>query len=163
MLYTRPRHEKAVAEELRRCGIEAFVPLREVLSHWKDRQKLVQLPLFPGYIFVYIDQSRRRVVLRSAGAVALVGLHGVLAPIPDAQIEALRTICLAKRPFDLSPYRTEGERIQVAHGPLAGLQGILSEQEGRHCLVVSIDLLQQSVAVELNADSVIPINGHGPR
>lgn len=163
VLYTRARHEKAVAAELLRRGIEAFVPLREVLSQWKDRKKLVQLPLFPGYIFVRLDQTRRREVLQFFGAISLVGVHGVLTPIPDAQIEALQTICQTKRPVGPSPYRTEGERIQVVRGPLAGLQGILSEQEGRHCLIVSIDLLQQSVAVELNADSVIPIDGHGPR
>ncbi|MBZ0159120.1 MAG: UpxY family transcription antiterminator [bacterium] len=150
-----------MAEELLRRGIEAFVPLREVLSQWKDRKKLVQLPLFPGYIFVHFDQTMRREVLQPVGAISLVGVHGVLTPIPDAQIEAIRTICRTKRPLDLSPYLTEGERIQVVRGPLAGLQGFLSEQEGRQCLVVSIDLLQQSLAVEVDADSVVPIDGHG--
>ncbi len=157
-LYTRARHEKAVAEELLRRGIEAFVPLREVRSQWKDRQKRVQLPLFPGYLFVHFDQTRRREVLQPAGAVSLVGLHGVLAPIPNAQIEALRTICRTNRPLSPVPYLTEGERIQIVNGPLAGLQGLVSEQEGRHCLIVSVDLLQQSVAVELNADSTIPLS-----
>lgn len=157
-LYTRPRHEKAVAEQLEKRKIEAFLPLREVLSRWKDRRKLVQLPLFPGYVFVRTNLRWKGEVVRTPGVVHMVSFHGVPAPIPDEQVEAVRQICLTKLPCDPYPYLTEGRWVRVVHGPLTGLAGILVRKKAKHRLVVSIDLLKQSVSVEMDADSVIPLD-----
>jgi len=155
-LYTRPRHEKTVAEQLARHQIEAFLPLREVLSRWKDRRKLVQLPLFSGYVFVRTALARKRDVVSTDGVVSMVSFRGTPAPIPDEQIEAVREICLTKLPCDPYPYLTEGRWVRVTRGPLDGLTGILVRRKGKHRLVVSIDILHQSVAVEIDADSAIP-------
>lgn len=157
-LYTRPRHEKAVAERLERHHIEAFLPLREVLSRWKDRKKLVQLPLFPGYVFVRVDLGRKGEVARTPGVVSLVSFGGAPAPIPDEQIEAVRQVCRTKLPCDPYPYLTEGRWVRVIRGPLAGLTGLLIKKKSKHRLVISIDILQQSVAVEMDADSVVPLD-----
>jgi transcriptional antiterminator NusG len=157
-LYTRPRHEKAVAEQLARRRAEAFLPLREVLSRWKDRRKLVQLPLFPGYVFVHTPLSQKREVVSVDGVISIVNFRGAPAAIPDAQIEAVREICLTKLPCDPYPYLTEGRWVRVSRGPLAGLSGILIRKKSKHRLVVSIDILQQSVAVEIDADCAVPID-----
>lgn len=157
-LYTRPRHEKVVAEGLQWRQIEAFLPLREVLSRWKDRKKLVQLPLFPGYVFVRTDLRRKGEVMQTPGVVFLVSFNGVSAPIPDEQIEAVRQVCLTKLPYDPYPYLTEGRWVRVIHGPLAGLTGILIRKKSKHRLLVSLDILRQSVAVEMDADSVLPLD-----
>jgi transcription elongation factor/antiterminator RfaH len=157
-LYTRPRHEKAVADQLERRRMEAFLPIREVLSRWKDRRKLVQLPLFPGYVFVRTALAHKRQVVSADGVVHMVSFRGVPAPIPDEQIEAVREICLTKLPCDPYPYLTEGRWVRVSRGPLAGLTGILVRRKGKHRLVVSIDLLQQSVSVEIDADSAVPVD-----
>ena len=157
-LYTRPRHEKAVAEQLARRQVEAFLPLREVLSRRKDRRKLVQLPLFPGYVFVHTPLSQKREVVSADGVISMVGFRGAPAPIPDAQIEAVREICLTKLPCDPYPYLTEGRWVRVSRGPLAGLSGILIRKKSKHRLIVSIDILQQSVAVEIDADCAVPID-----
>ncbi len=157
-LYTRPRHEKAVAEQLIKREMEAFLPVREVLSRWKDRRKLVQLPLFPGYVFVRTSLVHKRRVVSTDGVVRMVSFQGTAAPIPDEQIEAVREICLTKLPCDPYPYLTEGRWVRVIRGPLADLTGILVRRKGKHRLVVSIDILQQSVSVEIDADSAIPLD-----
>ncbi len=157
-LYTRPRHEKAVAEQLIKREMEAFLPVREVLSRWKDRRKLVQLPLFPGYLFVRTSLTHKRQVVSTDGVVCMVSFQGAPAPIPDEEIEAVREICLTKLPCDPYPYLTEGRWVRVVRGPLAGLSGILVRKKGKHRLVVSIDILQQSVAVEIDADCAVPLD-----
>ncbi|MGH7352838.1 MAG: UpxY family transcription antiterminator [Candidatus Methylomirabilales bacterium] len=157
-LYTRPRHEKVVTEQLAKREMEAFLPVREVLSRWKDRRKLVQLPLFPGYVFVRTSLVQKRQVVSADGVVCMVGFQGTPAPIPDEQIEAVREICLTKLPCDPYPYLTEGRWVRVVRGPLAGLSGILVRKKSKHRLVVSIDILQQSVAVEIDADSAVPLD-----
>ena len=157
-LYTRPRHEKVVAEQLINREMEAFLPIREVLSRWKDRRKLVQLPLFPGYLFVRTSLTHKRQVVSTDGVVCMVSFQGAPAPIPDEEIEAVREICLTKLPCDPYPYLTEGRWVRVVRGPLAGLSGILVRKKGKHRLVVSIDILQQSVAVEIDADCAVPLD-----
>jgi transcription elongation factor/antiterminator RfaH len=158
VLYTRPRHEKAVAEQLARRQVESFLPLREVLSRWKDRRKLVQLPLFPSYVFVRTTLMRKREVVSADGVVCMVNFHGTAAPIPDEQIEAVREICLTKLPCDPYPYLTEGRWVRVIRGPLGGLTGILVKKKGTHRLVISVDILQKSVSVEIDADSAVPVD-----
>jgi len=157
-LYTRPRHEKAVAEQLIKREMEAFLPVREVLSRWKDRRKLVQLPLFPGYVFVRTSLTHKRQVVSTDGVVCMVSFQGSPAPIPDEEIEAVREICLTKLPCDPYPYLTEGRWVRVVRGPLDGLTGILVRKKSKHRLVVSIDILQQSVAVEIDADCAVPLD-----
>jgi transcription antitermination factor NusG len=152
---TRSRHEKLVAEQLWLKEIECFLPLREVLSRWKDRRKLVQFPLFPGYLFVRVAVKERRLdILKVASVVRLVGLHGEPEPIPDEQIQAVQTLVFSKLPYDPFPYLNEGDLVEIIRGPLRGLFGRLVEKKSKYRFVLAVDLIQQAVSCEVDATDV---------
>lgn len=155
-VHTRSRHEKLVAQQLEEKGVEHFLPLHEVMRQWSDRRKLVVLPLFPGYLFVRIDLQRRLDVLKARGAVALIGTEGNPTPVSEQEISSIRQVCLARLGIEPYPYLTEGMRIQVVRGPLAGVRGYLVRKHKRDRLVISIDAIGRSVAVEVSMRDVIP-------
>jgi len=149
---TRSRHEKVVAEQLWQKEIECFLPLREVLSKWKDRRKKVQFPLFPGYLFVHVPiQERRLDILKVPSVVRIISIEREPAAIPEVQIEALKRLVFSTLPCDPYPYIAEGDRMEIIRGPLKGLQGILIEKKGVYKFILSIDLIQQAVACEVDA------------
>jgi transcription antitermination factor NusG len=151
--YTFPRHEKAVAEQLKMKAVESYLPTFEKLSRWKDRMARVQLPLFPGYIFARIPLRERMKVLGTPGVLRLVGFSGHPIPLPEGEIESLRTY-LAFRKAEPFPYLTTGKRVEVQAGPLAGLEGLVVRRKGKMRIVVSIDSIQRSIALELEAADV---------
>lgn len=154
-LHTRSRHEKVAAEELWKRQIECFLPLREVVSKWKDRRKRVQFPLFPGYLFVHTQIHQRRLdIVKVPAVVRILGLHGEPLPIPDDQIQAVKTLVFSTLEYDPYPYLGEGARVRILRGPLRGLQGILLEKKNRYTFILSIDLIQKSVACEVDAADV---------
>ncbi len=154
-LYTKSRHEKVVAEELWNKQIECFLPLRETLSQWKDRKKLVQFPLFPGYLFVHVPMKSKRLdIVKVASVVRLIGLNGYPEPIPDDQIQAVKALVFSELPYDPYPYITEGDAVEIIRGPLRGMRGILVEKKSRYKFILSVDLIQQSVSCEIDADDV---------
>jgi transcription antitermination factor NusG len=158
-LYTRSRFEKKLMSELVDRSIEVFLPMREVLSRWKDRKKKVWLPLFPGYLFVYqVDTPANRYrILNVPGAVRFVGFQGQTAPIPQEQIEGVRKFLEAKLAVDPYPYMTIGRRVEVIAGPLAGIRGTLVQKKGRFRFVIQVDLIRQAVSVEIDASDVHPV------
>ncbi len=155
-LYTRSRFEKKLMSELTDRSIEIFLPMREVLSRWKDRKKRIWVPLFPGYIFVnHVDTPANRYrVLNIPGAVRFVGLEGHAEPVPDEQIDAVRRFLEASISIDPYPYLRIGNRVEVIAGPLKGIQGILVKKKGRFRFVLQVDLIQQAVSVEIDASDV---------
>jgi transcription antitermination factor NusG len=155
-LYTRSRFEKKMLGELTDRGIEVFLPMREILSRWKDRKKKIWLPLFPGYIFVnQVDTPENRFrVLNIPGAVRFVSLEGHAAPIPEEQIENVRTFLESSIAIDPYPYMQVGTRVEVTAGPLKGIQGILVEKRGRFRFIIQVDLIRQAVSVEIDASDV---------
>lgn len=155
-LYTRSRFEKKMLSELSDRSIEVFLPMREVLSRWKDRKKKIWLPLFPGYIFVnHVDTPENRFrVLNLPGAVRFVGLDGRADPIPDEQILYVRTFLESSISIDPYPYMQVGTRVEVTAGPLKGVRGILVEKRGRFRFVLQVDLIRQAVSVEIDASDV---------
>jgi transcription antitermination factor NusG len=158
-LYTRSRFEKKMLTELTDRGIEVFLPMREILSRWKDRKKKIWLPLFPGYIFVnHADTPENRFrILNIRGAVRFVSLEGHAAPIPEEQIENVRTFLESSIAIDPYPYMQVGTRVEVIAGPLKGIQGILVEKRGRFRFVIQVDLIRQAVSVGIDASDVRPI------
>lgn len=152
-VYTLPRHEKTVADHLDKKSIEHYLPLFEKASRWKDRVARIRLPLFPGYVFVRIPLMKKLHVLEISGVIRIVGFSGQAAPLPDGEIESLRTY-LAFRNAEPSPYLTVGKRVRVNAGPLAGLEGIIVRRKGRMRIVLSIDSIQRSIAMELEAADV---------
>jgi transcription antitermination factor NusG len=154
---TRSRHEKKVREQLEgHPEVEVFLPLWERWSRWKDRKQRVQFPLFPGYCFVRFRYGDRLQVLKTFGVVALVGIKGQSEPVPDAEIEAVRAAVESKLRYDPHPYLTEGMEVEVVHGPLMGVRGRLLRKDRSARLVLSVTLIRQSVAVEIDAADVIP-------
>ena len=155
-LYTRPRHEKQVFEELVNRGIEAFLPTYKVRRRWSDRYKIVEEPLFKNYLFVRMNQDRYRETLRPYGAVSFVKFDDRPAEIPENEVEAIRRLVTSELPYNPHPYLKVGRRVRVKSGPLEGCEGILTRKKGLARLVLSVNLLQQSVIAEVDADCIEP-------
>ena len=159
-VHTRSRHEKKVETGLKGKGIEVFLPLYETLSRRRDRKKLIELPLFSGYLFVRIVPEREQIldVLKVKGVVRIIGKNPTeLFPIPESQIDAVHKMVESDRLISGHPYIKEGSRVRVKAGPLQGVEGILMERRGRHRLIISVDMLQQSVSAEISMDEVEPV------
>jgi len=157
-LQTRSRHEKMVTRQLEERGIDTFLPLLTETRRWSDRKKLIQFPLFPGYTFVrlvYAPESRLQ-VLRTEGVVGFVGTHGQGNPIPQEQIESVQTILKSDVPFAAHPYLKIGQRVRIRGGSLEGTEGILVGKKNDGMLVISIDLIQRSLAIRLHGYDVEP-------
>jgi len=158
-LYTRSRFEKKLLFELTQRSIEVFLPMREVLSRWKDRRKRIWMPLFPGYIFIHHvnTPTNRYRILNLPGAVRFVGREGHAEPVPDEQIIAVRRFLEASISVDPYPYLRVGNRVEVMAGPLCGIQGILVQKKGKFRFVLQVDLIRQAISVEIDASDVRPI------
>jgi transcription antitermination factor NusG len=158
-LYTRSRFEKKMLSELTGRNVEVFLPMREVLSRWKDRKKRIWVPLFPGYIFIHHADTpeNRYKILNVPGAVRFVGLEGHAEPIPEEQIQSVRKFLESKIAIDPYPYMKVGSRVEIIAGPLKGIQGILVKKRGRFRFVLQVDLIRQAVSVEIDASDVRPI------
>lgn len=156
---TRSRHEKMVARQLEGQGFATFLPITTELRQWSDRRKLVEIPLFPGYTFVrmaYQPEQKLR-VLSTEGIVGFVGVHGQGVPIPDKQIEHIQTLLDAKVPFEAYPFLKVGQRVKIRSGSLNGTEGILVGQEADRRLVISVEIIQRSISIQLQGYEVEPI------
>lgn len=155
-LRTRSRHEKLVRDQLEKQGIEPLLPTVKRLSQWKDRKKEIEVPLFSGYCFVRLSQQNRLPAQKVAGVVEVVGSGNRPEPIPDEEIAAIKTLMASVLPYDPHPYLHEGMMVEVVRGPLQGVHGILLRKEKRHRLVISVRLIQQAAAVEIDVRDVVP-------
>src|SRR5207248_6526930 len=152
--YTCPRHEKAVARQLQEREIECYLPLYHSERRWKDRRKELDLVLFPGYVFVHSMLRDRLRVLQLPSVVKFVSFNGSPAALPENEIHVLRN-GLANGVYARShPYLKVGRRVRVAHGPLSGAQGILVRRKDNCRLVISIDAIMRSVALEIDEADV---------
>jgi len=151
-VHTRSRHEKKVADEIQDKGIRSFLPLVTRVHRWSDRRKEVQLPLFPGYVFVCTTPSAetRISVLRTPGVAGFVGSQGRGTPIPDKQIEDIRVILDRNVPFELYPFLELNQRVRIRGGSLDGVEGTLVAKNSDQSLVVSIELIKRSVLVRVS-------------
>jgi transcription elongation factor/antiterminator RfaH len=157
-LYTRPRHEKQVFQELSNKQIEAFLPTYKVRRRWSDRYKIVEEPLFKNYLFVNVDFNTRYYdTLRPYGAVGFITFDGKPAQIPQEEIDAIRRLVESELPYDPHPYLKVGRKVRVRSGPLQGCEGILTRKKGLARLVISVHLLQQSVSAEVDSDTIEPL------
>ena len=159
-VYVKSRHEFRVQELMTKAQIETFLPTVEMVRRWKDRKKLVTFPLFPGYIFVHIPDSKASVltVLKIYGVVNVLGDKiGKHTPIPEVQIASLKFFVENKADIEPYPYLKEGQKVRIKSGYLAGAEGILVKRKGHHMLVLSIDILQQGASVKIDASDVEPV------
>lgn len=149
-IQTRYRFEKKVAAQLRNKSVETFAPLRGEVHRWSDRQKVVPVPLFSGYVFVHLQASlaSRLAVLRTEGVIRFVNLHGVPIAIPGKQIEDLQQLLSRRVPCSLHAFLKIGQRVRIRGGCLDGLEGIL-EESWQKTMVISLECIQRSVAIEI--------------
>ena len=152
---TRSRHEKLVRDRLAAEGIEHLLPTVMRLNQWKDRKKEVEVPLFSGYCFARFAWPDRLAVQTVSGVVGIVGGGHRPEPIPDREIDALRTLMASTLMYDAHPYLHEGMTVEVIRGPLKGVSGILLRKGKRHRLVLSVHLIQQAAAVEIDDADVV--------
>jgi transcriptional antiterminator NusG len=153
---TRSRHEKLVARQLETQGIESFLPVVIQTHKWSDRSKRVEAPLFSGYAFLrmVLSPDDRVRVLRTQGVVSFVGVQGSGTPIPDHQIEDIRTLIASKFPYEERPFLRVGQRVRVRGGALDGMQGILVAENGDRSLVISVEPIQRSLCVRVQGYEV---------
>lgn len=154
--YTSANHEKRVAEQLGVRSVEHFVPLYESVRRWKDRKVRLQLPLFPGYVFVRLALRDRLQVLQVPGVARLVGFNGLPCALPDAEIEAMRSCLARKVSVEPHPWVQVGRRVRVKAGPLEGLEGIVIRKKNRLRFVISLDLINRSAAVVIDEADLDP-------
>jgi len=157
-LYTCPRHEKCVAQQIEQRSIACFLPLYRSMRRWKDRRKELELALFPGYVFVRLAWQDRLRVLQLPSVVHLVSFNGQPAVLPDAEIEQLRARLARGGCMEPHPYLRVGRRVRVCAGPMHGLEGIIVRRKDRCRVVFSVDLLMRSVAVEVDESDVEPVS-----
>ena len=153
---TRSRHEKKVVLQLENKRVATFLPLVSEVHRWSDRQKVIQVPLFPGYVFLHMvtASEARRSVLHTPGVVGFVGSGGAGIPIPDKQIEDLQTLLSHNVPCTLYPLLRVGQRVRIRGGCLNGIEGTLLVLEGRQRLAISVDSIPQSVTIRIEGYQV---------
>jgi len=158
-VYTTCRHEKRVADHLERRTIEHYLPLYRTKRKWKDGSRVIlSLPLFPGYVFVRISRNERVPVLEVPGVLWFVGnSNSQPTPLPEFEIDTLRSALDPSRvePF---PLLTAGQRVRIRSGSLAGIEGIVVRRKNSFRIVITLELIRQSIAVEVDADDLEPID-----
>ena len=153
-LYTTPRHEKHVFEMLVQRRIETFLPLYRTTRQWKKSRPVeLQLPLFPAYVFVRLAREARGTVLGVPGVLSIVGSAREAWAVPDADIEAIR-LGSQMRKIEPYPYLTVGERVRIKAGMMTGIEGILVRMKNDFRVVLTLDAIMRSVAVEVDAEDI---------
>jgi transcription antitermination factor NusG len=155
-LQTRVNRERVVEQRLQERGVPTFLPLVSEVRRWSDRKKVIQFPLFRSYLFAKLGASKldRLRVLCVDGVFNFVGPRGEGAPIPDAQIEAVRTLVVGQLPWSSYPFLKIGQRVRIRSGALSGVEGILVSRSGESTLVISVDAIQRSMAVRIEGYDV---------
>jgi transcription antitermination factor NusG len=157
--YTCANHEKRVAAELGAREVEHFLPLYSSTRRWKDRRVQLEFPLFPGYVFVRLALCERLRVVQIPSVVRLVSFGGLPTALPDTEMEILRTGLGRSLRAEPHPFLTVGRRVRISGGPFAGLEGVLKRKKSNLRVVVSLELIQRSVAVDVDAAEVRPAVG----
>jgi transcription termination/antitermination protein NusG len=156
-VYTRHQHEKSIGEMLEAKGFEVFLPLYESTRRWKDRRKVLSLPLFPCYVFLRGAHERRLPVLTTPGVHMIISRGEKVETVPEEEIEAIRRIVEGQLNVEPHPFLRCGERVRVVRGSLEGVEGILTRKKNLYRLVLSVEMLAQSVSVEIDALDVAPV------
>jgi transcription antitermination factor NusG len=156
--YSRPRHEKHIAHQLQERGVSSFVPLYTSVRRWKDRRKRLELPLFPGYVFVQIELRSKLELLRLPGIVDFIRFQGQPVPVPSREIETLRRSLGAAALLSPHPYLQAGRKVRIRQGALDGVEGIFVRRRGQTRVVLSVSLIQRSVAIEIEEANVEAID-----
>jgi transcription antitermination factor NusG len=159
-LRVRSRYEKKVATHLQGRGYELLLPLYKCRRRWSDRFNEIELPLFPGYVFCQFNPLNRLPILSIPGVVHVVGVGRTPVPIDESEIVAIQAAAKSGLPSQPWPFLQVGQRVRIEYGPLCGVEGILLGFRGHQRLVLSVTLLQRSVAVQVDEAWVQPLPEH---
>lgn len=162
-IYTRHQHEKMVAQILTYKGFDVFLPLYAAVHRWKDRDKELSLPLFPCYVFLKGGLERRFEVVTTPGMHSFVGPGNQPEIIPSVEIEAIRRASDSSVRLEPHPFLKCGDHVRVKSGPMKGVEGTLVRKKSLYRLVLSVDVLRQSVALDIDASIVERVNAGIPR
>ena len=158
-LHTHARHERVVEHRLREQGMDTFLPVVQEVHRWSDRKKTVEVPLFSCYVFVHcaLSEQDRTMVHRVDSVLGFVGVRGAGVPIPDEQIDSIRTVLTQAPACRAHPFLKAGQRVRVRGGALDGVKGVFLSENGDHSLVISVDAIQRSMAVRIDGYDVEPL------
>ena len=156
-LQVRARQEASVSEQLRGQGYERFLPFYKVRKRWSDRIKEMETPLFPGYLFCRFNPHDRLPILKTPGVIQIVGFNNTPAAVSQDEILSIQRLVASGVQHQPCPFLAVGDRVRISAGPLLGLEGILTDIKGSHRLVLSVSLLQRSVAVEIDSAFITPL------
>lgn len=153
---TRSRQERVVCDQIDADGFESYLPMVQHSRQWTDRKKLIDFPLFPGYLFVRAPDfsAQKSQILRKVGVIGFVGSGRVAAQIPDVELNGVRLLLNNRIPHASHPYLQVGQRIRVTDGALRGIEGILVGLGNKDGLVISIDSIQKSLIIQLQGYGV---------
>ena len=160
-LSVRHQHERQTERVLRMQGWETLVPLYRSHRQWSDRVKEIEVPLFAGYVFCRFSLGDRVRVEDTPGVAQIVKFNGLAAALEDWEIEAIQLILAARVRMSPWPYLRAGDRVRVERGPLRGVEGTFLRDSGEARLVVSVEMLQRSIAVEVDPEMVVPLRAQG--
>jgi len=156
-VYVKSRHEFVAFQELRKKQISAFLPSVHKISQWKDRRKLIEYPLFPGYLFVQVNPYPEEFlgVLKTRGIVTLISLEpGKPTPVAPEEIDSLRILIESGKKIDVYPHLMQGTQVRIKSGPLKNAEGIISKKENEYTFQVNVELLGRSVAIKMSAQEL---------
>lgn len=156
-LRVRSNFEETSYKSLCGTGLEAFLPSVKIRRRWSDRVKVVNQPLFPGYVFSRFDPTQRADILRTPGVVHVVSSGGTPLPVAESELNYIRTVVLAELESAPHPFIIVGQRMRIVRGPLAGAEGVITTDPGSTALILSISLLQRSIAVKVEPDWLRPV------
>ena len=156
-LRVRSNHEQTSSTALQSRGLETFLPSFKLRRRWSDRVRIIDQPLFPGYVFCRFNPDDRGDVVRAPGVVHVVSTGRELLPVDPAELNHIRTVVMAEMKAQPHPFLKIGQRVRIDHGPLAGAEGVLTSANGVSSLVLSLRLLQRSLSVEVDATWIRPL------
>jgi len=154
----RPRYERIIASTLLEKGYEGFLPLYRCRRRWSDRIKELEMPLFSGYLFCRLDINLRLPVLKTPGVIRFVGIGKTPLPVDEQEMSSIIAIVSMQMNMEPHPYLQVGQRVRIDHGTLSGVEGIVQLAKRSARLVVSVTLLQRSVAVEIDESWLTPLS-----
>jgi transcription antitermination factor NusG len=152
--YVKHHHERKAADLLERKGIEVFLPQQKVVHRWKDRDKALSLPLFPGYLFLQCGLQDKAKIISTPGVFFLVENGGRACPVPRQEIDSIRRIVKDGLQVQAHAFINAGDRVRICGGPLAGVTGILTRIKNQYRVVLTVELLQKALSIEVEIDNV---------
>jgi transcriptional antiterminator NusG len=155
--YVKARHESRVVERLAQRSVETFLPLYRSRREWSDRKVEIELPLFSGYIFVRINLHLKLRVLEAPGVLYLVGAGGRPEPLEDSEIQQLKMAMLDGRDPRPHAFVKAGDRVMITRGRLEGYEGFLVRENNKHRVVLSVQMINSAMSVEVDADAIAPV------